>query len=127
MLTISTDDFSLSLEFEMYERDAIITMNVTSSGFAGGGKLDVSRGIIETFAEDLQALYETLNGTARLCETYGEGYVEFEGDGKGRIDVRGLVVGHSANGYMSEQRLYFENVIDQTFIAELCEEISVVL
>lgn len=127
MLTISTNDFSISLEFGMYERDAIISVNITSAGFCGGGKLDVSRGIIEVFAKDLQALYETLNGTARLCETYGEGYVEFEGDGKGRIDVRGLVVGYSENRYMSEQRLSFENIIDQTFLAELCEEILVVL
>ncbi|MBE6626081.1 MAG: hypothetical protein E7628_02715 [Ruminococcaceae bacterium] len=127
MITIDANDFSLSLEFEKFETDAIIKMRVESSSFAGCGKLDVSKSIIETFAGDLESLCRTLSGRAILCETYGEGYVELVGNGKGQIDVRGLVVGHSENGYMSEQRLSFENVIDQTFLPKLIQAISAVL
>ena len=127
MLTVACNDFSLSLDFEMYKADAIIGLRVESSLFVGCGKLDVSKNNIETFLRNLEVLHNTLSGNAKLCETYGEGYVEFEGNGKGQICVRGLVIGYSENGYMSEQRLNFENVIDQTLLPDLCEEISLYL
>lgn len=123
-ISVSVGEFSISFTAEQYGSDALIKTTARSSSFSGTGTLDVSSGIIEKFASDLKILCDNLCGKARLCETFGEQYVEFEGDGKGRVSVRGLLIGYSADGYMFEQRLAFESVIDQTVLPYLCKEFS---
>jgi hypothetical protein len=48
-----------------------------------------------SFLADLEQIDRTLTGVARLKPVYEEQFVEFQGIGRGRIRVRGDLIGHA--------------------------------
>lgn len=123
---LSFGDFCLSLELEIFESDirfpsnTIMKVCVESSGFKGNSEFDIDIKEMAKFCNSLSEIYSSLNGTATIKEAFGEQYVEFKGDGKGHIYVRGLTT--STDEF--SQELKFENIVDQTVLKDFSKELS---
>ncbi len=117
---LESESFSLSLDFEVFESDisypsnTILTVSVSSAGFSASTTMDIDIKDIPTFYYELQKVYDSLKGEAKIQEPYGnQRYILFSGDKKGHILVSGVLNSNGANGFWQE--LKFENCIDQTF------------
>jgi len=113
---LRTDSFYISLNLRVFESDiqypsnTIMDVEVVSDGFSGKASMDIDVKEFGEFATKLYDIYERLRGKARIAESYGEqSYVSFEGDGRGHINVKGVLCN---NG----QSLKFENEFDQTYM-----------
>jgi hypothetical protein len=62
------------------------------------------------FLRDLERIDQTLTGIARLQPAYEAQFVEFRGDGRGRVTIHGDLIEHGA----MEQRVQFAFMTDQT-------------
>lgn len=71
------------------------------------------------FREQLQELYRTLEGEARLDSMEGWLHLIATGDGKGHIGVTGTVKDEPGMG----NQLKFRLEIDQTFLPEIIDEL----
>jgi hypothetical protein len=67
------------------------------------------------FLKDLEQIDHTLTGVARLKPAYEAQFVEFRGDGKGHVLIKGELMEH---GQM-EQRVEFAFETDQTCLRPL--------
>lgn len=123
-------DFRLELEFEVLDADltlllpvnALLNVWVTSDSFSAAGYMDVEAGAFAAFCGDLHRLYRELRGTASIHEVFAlENYIEFTGDGDGRIGVAGRLTSHWRDGM--EQSLKFENDLDQTCLRDFAREL----
>jgi len=78
---------------------------------------------LERFLSDLQRLYQSLSGSARLQTTYEEPYFELVGAASGHVRVRGHIV------FFSEEthRLDFGFTTDQTFLPPLISSVEAVI
>lgn len=119
MYRLETENFFLEIEPEVHENDLSfrgntnLSVKVASYGFSAEAVMDIDVRELVEFALRLNELYETLEGSARLEEPYGmRGYIEFLACGRGHIKVRGEV--HNGMDHGHEQKLTFENEIDQT-------------
>lgn len=119
MYRLETENFLLEMGPEVHENDLSFRVNtnlsvkVVSYGFSAEAVMDIDVRELVEFALRLNELYETLEGSARLEEPYGmRCYIEFTACGRGHIKVRGEV--HNGMAYEHEQKLTFENEIDQT-------------
>lgn len=133
MYRLETKNFFLEIRPEVHENDLPFRINtrlsvkVVSYGFSAEAVMDIDAREFVKFALRLNELYETLGGSARLEEPYGmRCYIEFIACGRGHIQVKGEVHNGTNHGY--EQKLAFENEIDQTdlktfakaLLAEFC-------
>ncbi len=115
---METEQFSLSLDFQVFESDidcpsnTILSVCVSSSGFSASTIMDVDVKTIYDFCNELESVYNTLKGSAKIQEAYGNQYILFSGDGLGHIKVASMLDSQGANGFWQE--LKFENCIDQT-------------
>ena len=76
-----------------------------------------------SFIEDSKTLYETLTNCAMIQEKYsGQQYIKFFGNKTGHIFVSGQLNSNGDNGF--EQKLSFENCIDQTYLSEFINNLS---
>ena len=130
---IEYSNFHLDLSLEVFINDIIYPTNtlmkifVKSGFYSGNSTMDIDIKEFKKFVNDLQIIYETLNGQATIKETYGyQMHLTFEGDGLGHIKIKGLLVDSDMDGNMN--RLEFENSIDQTvlktFINDLKQDIN---
>jgi hypothetical protein len=78
---------------------------------------------LDRFLADLQHLYQSLSGSARLQTTYEEPYFELVAAPSGHVRVRGHIV------FFSEEthRLDFGFVTDQTFLPPMISSVEAVL
>jgi hypothetical protein len=102
-----------------------------SSGFAGN--LSLRSGAfcltdyrfffdgLERFLTDLQQLYQSLSGSARLQTSFEEPYFELSGSPRGRVWVHGHIVSSA------DHRLDFGFVTDQTFLPPMINSVKAVL
>ncbi|MCR5719207.1 MAG: hypothetical protein K6F84_01450 [Lachnospiraceae bacterium] len=122
MYRIESDTFTLELCPEIYEEDLAFSENITlgvkvnSCGYSVETSMDVSIKDIARFAMQLDDIYESLGGEAKLDEPYSNyNYIEFISETGGHISVGGrlnnCVFGHS-------HEFYFENEINQTYLKE---------
>lgn len=127
MYRIESDTFILELSPVIYEEDLAYPVNVTlgvkvtSYGYSVETSMDVGAKEIAEFAYQLNDLYESLTGDAKLDETYNKyNFIEFVSETGGHISVVGrldnCVLGHS-------HKLYFENEIDQTYLREFASQL----
>ena len=126
---LESESFSLSLGFEVFESDisypsnTILTVSVSSAGFSASTTMDIDIKDIPTFYYELQKVYDSLKGEARIQEPYGDQqYILFSGDKKGHILVSGTLNSNGENGFWQE--LKFENCIDQTFFSQFLKKLS---
>lgn len=118
--TLETEQFSLSLDFRVFESDlacpsnAILSVCVSSSGFSASTTMDIDIRRVYDFCNELAIVYSTLKGSAKIQQAYGNQYIIFSGNGLGHIMVSGLLDSQGANGFWQE--LKFENFIDQTYL-----------
>lgn len=116
---LESEQFSLSLDFQVFESDidypsnTILSVCVSSSGFSASTTMDVDIKTIYDFCNKLGSVYIILTGSAKIQEAYGNQYILFSGDGIGHIRVAGMLDSQGANGFWQE--LKFENCIDQTY------------
>ena len=119
MYSLKTEHFFLEFNPELHQDDFLYAVNtslsikVISYGFSAESIMDIDVRKLANFTVQLNELYETLEGSARLEEPYGgHGYIEFMACGRGHIAVKGNI--HNGNAYGYEQELSFENEIEQT-------------
>lgn len=116
---LEAEQFTLSLTFQVFESDiaypsnTILAVCVSSSGFSASSTMDIDIKALYGFCEELWSVYNTLKGSAKIQETYGNQHILFSGDGLGHIMVSGFLDSQGANGFLQE--LKFENCIDQTY------------
>jgi hypothetical protein len=125
---IKTENFLLELELEIFESDisvspsnTILKLGVKSFGFSGDAEFDINIKDFVVFVENLQKIYNSLNGNAKLEEVYGTQYINFSADGKGHIFVTGFI---SQIILDYNQELKFSNEIDQTVLKEFVDKLS---
>ena len=128
-ILLESESFSLSLDFQVFESDisypsnTILTVSVSSAGFSASTTMDIDIKDIPTFCNELQNLYDSLKGEAKIQEPYGnQQYILFSGDKKGYILVSGMLNSNGANGFWQE--LKFENCIDQTFLPKFLRKMA---
>ncbi len=126
---ICTETFILRFKLRIFEEDIHLPSNtmlevfVKSNGFSGCSTMDIDIKEFAEFSSDLNRIYETLSGEARVEEPYGvHMYISFQGDGRGHIAVKGYL--HSGDGIGNEHSLEFENCIDQTCLKDLCQDLQ---
>lgn len=126
---LTSENFSLQIDIQIFEADISCPSNtrmkveIESFEFHGIGEFDIDIKAFAGFSANLQKMYDSLNGHAKIEEPYGvHQYIEFLGDGKGHILVKGFVSQRADN---CNHELKFSNKIDQTqlgdFAKELCE------
>lgn len=118
-IMLEAEQFSLSLDFQVFESDiaypsnTILSVCVSSSGFSAATAMDIDIKAFCNFCNELEIVYNALKGSAKIQEAYGNQYILFSGDGLGHIMVSGFLDSQGANGFWQE--LKFENCIDQTY------------
>ena len=126
---LKSEDFSLSFDFRVFESDiaypsnTILSVSVSSAGFSATTTMDIDIKRMSAFCNDLQKVYDSLNGEAKMQEPFGnEQYILFSGDKKSSILVSGNLNSNGANGFWQE--LKFENCIDQTFFPQFLRSLT---
>ena len=125
---LESENFRLSFDFQVFEADisypsnTILSVSVTSAGFSASTTMDIDIKEIPTFCDELQKIYYSLNGEAKIQEPYGKQYIQFSGDKKGHIFVSGTLHSNGANDFWQE--LKFENGIDQTFLPDFLKQLT---
>jgi hypothetical protein len=125
---LNGEQFCLSLDFQVfvgeicYPSNTILTVSVSSEGFSATSTMDIDIKSVYAFCDDLKSIYDSLSGTAKIQQAYGNQYVSFSGDGIGHILVSGFLSSNGENGFWQE--LKFENCIDQTFISEFIKNLT---
>lgn len=118
-MMLEAEQFSLSLDFQVFEADiaypsnTILSVCVSSSGFSASTTMDIDIKAFCNFCNELESVYNTLKGSAKIQEAYGNQYILFSGDCLGHIRVSGFLDSQGTNGFWQE--LKFENCIDQTY------------
>ncbi len=126
---LESESFRLSLDFQVFESDisypsnTILSVSVASDGFLASAKMEIDIKSLPIFFHELQNVYDSLSGEAKIREPYGnDQYIAFSGDKKGHILVSGTLSSHGANGFWQE--LKFENRIDQTFLPPFLQKLQ---
>lgn len=130
-IVIETECFKLSFDFQVFESDisypanTILSVNVLSNGFSASATMDVDIKDVASFCFNLQKIYNSLSGEAKIQEPFGnQQYLLFSGDQKGHILISGVLNSNGANGFWQE--LKFENRIDQTHLPLLIERLDAI-
>ncbi|WP_018589570.1 hypothetical protein [Terrisporobacter glycolicus] len=125
---LSTEDFTIEIEINIFEQEidypenSTLNIYVESDKFGARTTMDIDIKDFVVFVCDLKHLYDFLDGSAKLEEAYSiSNYIEFFGNGKGHIVVKGCLNNHCRNGF--EQELSFENEFDQTYLKTFVKEL----
>ena len=120
---IKSPNFDIRFQLKVFEVDieyssnTILTVSVNSDGFCANTDMDIDIKQFVAFVDDLSSLYSSLTGSAVIQEPYGEQqFIEFCTDRSGHISIRGELSSNGRKGFM--QKLTFENCIDQTYLPE---------
>ena len=109
---------------ESYD-DNWVNVSVSISVGAFAGKYDATflASDFIGFRAGLQALHELLEGTASFSTIEHQLSLEFTGDGRGHIALKGLAIDASGTG----NRLEFELALDQTCLPSALGELDEIL
>ena len=125
---LRAENFVMELRLEIFKSDIELPVNssleifIESDGFSAKTTMDLDVKDFAKFAVDLQELHEQLKGKARIEEPYNaHNYIEFNGIGRGIINVSGHLNNHNRSGY--EQELKFENEFDQTYLKTIANRV----
>jgi hypothetical protein len=110
------------LEVGAHDGDGMsVEIEVQVDSFRGKARSWTVSGTFRALAQELRAMMSDLNGSARAGLTDGELSLEFFGDGKGHINVHGVL-----KNFVETPRaeLKFEFAIDQTYLATVVRELE---
>ena len=103
-----------------YWDDNWLNVNITiqAGGFSGNAEANIITSELERFLAELKPLYETLSGTAVFKTLEEQLDLQLIGDGKGHIELNGIVADQAGIG----NRLHFTLHFDQTQLrVSICE------
>lgn len=127
-LLLESEGFKLSLNLQVFESDisypsnTILSVCVFSEGFSASATMDVDINDVLHFCNELQKVYDSLKGEAKIQEPFGNRqYIMFSCDKKGHFFISGTLNSDGANGLWQE--LKFENVIDQTVLLQFIKSL----
>lgn len=89
-------------------------VDIVVKGFRGSIRAFVEIADLVRFGEQLARLHETLGGNAELATTERQIMLTVQGDGRGRVSVKGAAYSEPCFG----NKLEFELNLDQTFLVE---------
>ena len=127
-LIITTPTLSLSLDLTVTESDLTVPVNATlavgvqAGGFSAVAPMDIDAKCLSEFCEGLKGIYDTLSGSAKISEPYGERYLSFSGDGKGHVEVSGYLYNRDRDEFYGE--MSFETLTAQTVLPILLRGLS---
>ncbi len=126
---IKSANFDIRLQLKVFDADieyssnTILTISVNSDGFCASTDMDIDIKQFVAFVDALSSLYSSLTGSAVIQEPYGEQqFIEFCTDRSGHISIRGELSSNGRKGFM--QKLTFENCIDQTYLPEFINSLT---
>ncbi|MBP3381117.1 MAG: hypothetical protein J6L00_00605 [Clostridia bacterium] len=126
---IKSANFDIRLQLKVFDEDieyssnTILTISVNSDGFCASTDMDIDIKQFVAFVDALSSLYSSLTGSAVIQEPYGEQqFIEFCTDRSGNISIRGELSSNGRKGFM--QKLTFENCIDQTYLPEFVNSLT---
>ena len=126
---IKSANFDIRLQLKVFDADieyssnTILTISVNSDGFCASTDMDIDIKQLVAFVDALSSLYSSLTGSAVIQEPYGEQqFIEFCTDRSGHISIRGELSSNGRKGFM--QKLTFENCIDQTYLPEFINSLT---
>ncbi len=122
MYRIESESFALEL-IPVVEGDEVsVTVKVRSDKFSAECTIDAFAGQIMIFAKDMLALYESLEGSARLEQDWSpNNYIQFSAQQHGHILVEGRLKSEARSGNVQE--FSFKHVIDQSYIEGVAKEL----
>ena len=97
-------------------------LTVKSDNFSGTSHFCVRRDEIETLCNDLSKMHSALEGTARLDDNDSDGFVEFNIEHNGRLNINGQVGGSHEDHFMK-----FKFQSDQTSIPKFVQDFNALL
>ncbi len=97
-------------------------LTVLSEGFSGTSHFCVRRDQIEKMCTDLTNMHSRLSGTTILDDNDSDGFVEFEIEPNGRLNVNGQVGGTHEDHYMK-----FKFQTDHTCILQFVQDFDTLL
>ena len=127
---IEHSNFQISLKIKVFDSDiqypinTILSVAIFSDGFSANTDMNIDIKEFISFTDSLIKLYETLDNSAIIQEKYnGQQFIKFVGNKTGHIHISGQLNSNGRNGF--DQKLSFENCIDQTYISEFIDTLSV--
>jgi len=97
-------------------------LKVLSAGFSGTSHFCVRRDQLEKMSADLTNMHLTLSGTTILDDNDSDGFVEFEIESNGRLNVSGQVGGTHEDHFVK-----FKFQTDQTCIPPFVQDFKSLL
>lgn len=95
-------------------------VSISVSGFRGNYGAAFLTVDFSQFLDELQNLYNSLNGIAEFKTLEGQLYIKASGDGKGHISIEG----EASNGMETGNRLNFNLEIDQTDLSSTIKQLK---
>lgn len=125
VIELQTNDSTKSLLFATrYLMQTNFTFDLTakSGGFSGTSHFCVRTDEIETFCNALMKMYSSFSGSARLNDNDSDGYVRFEMQESGQVNVSGQVGGSHQDHFVM-----FAFLTDQTCIPRFISDFKTLL
>lgn len=125
---LESENFRLLLDFRVFEEDISYPSNTTlkvsvfSEGFSATTDMDIDVKQMFGFCENLQTIYDSLRGEAKISEAYGKQYLSFSCDRHGHIFISGYLYSCGINGF--RHTMEFENVLDQSFLPSFMKDLA---
>ena len=94
-------------------------VEIAAGSFSGSFSLSLTTQDFSSFLEQLEPLYNTLQGKAKFATMEGQIEFSLSGNGRGGIEVSGQVMDQAGIG----NRLEFNFSIDQTYIPSALNEL----
>ena len=127
---LEANNFKLIIELERFSEeytynDTIMHISIMSSrgdgysSFSGSSDMEIDLKEFIKFSNDLKNLYNNLKGTAIIKECFLDQYIEFSGDGRGHIRVKGYFCSNDE----FDQKLSFSNSFEQTYLQKFVNEL----
>ena len=116
-----TERLSFATRYLVYE-NFTFSLTSLSNSFCGTSHFCVRRDEIEKFCNELSKIHSFLTGSARLDDNDSNGFVFFEIEQNGHLNVIGQIGGSHEDHYMK-----FKFQTDQTCIPKLVRDFKTLL
>lgn len=116
-----TERFSFTTRY-LVQINFTFDLTVLSEGFSGTSHFCVRRDQIEKMCTDLTNMHSRLLGTTILDDNDSDGFVEFQIEPNGRLNVNGQVGGTHEDHYMK-----FKFQTDQICILQFVQDFNTLL
>jgi len=123
-IEIDVHDYERAPVGEYYDDNWLrVDIHVQAGGFRGSAAAAFTTGELTKFLSELQPLFETLNGSAEFSTMEGQLSLRLVGDGKGHIELHGVVADQAGVG----NRLHFTLQFDQSHLGVSIGELKKVI